>query len=563
MGKTRGSQGAPLRQVAKRARSRFVQPQERTHVSKATLRKSDLAQAALDILQGKEPDPQAIALGELIQKAQTFYDAGDWDACEPVIQALMQRRDMQQPMAYDAWGSCAQFQGRMDFALQCFRKALEIDPDYVEARNRMIMILDAQPTTTAAQAQRERTKWWNRHGAHLYAQRVPHTNTRDPERPLKIGYVSGDFQYHSAATVFHRIALQHSDGFIPYFYSMTPFRKYDHITNSYRAQPTWRCLRDASPTDPDGVPWPDQWAAHKMRSDEIDILVDLSGYTAHNKLGAFCHKPAPIQVTGWGYATGVGWPAMDYLVSDRVVVPEDRQAEHVERMLYLPTVIDYEPIDGLPEANPLPCLTERPTFGVFQRSLKINAEDLEVWRQVLERLPESRLLMKGHYCPSFKDWMIAAFKDQARQVEFLPVTSSFEHKVAYQHVDLNLDPWPQTGGVSACDALWQGVPAVTLLGPRVIQRTTASLLTTLGLTDFIAHTHEDYINKAVEWVTERKHELADIRQGLRARCDTSPIRQGYVEATEQGFRAIWREWCAQPMTIAEAAVRLQAAERAS
>jgi predicted O-linked N-acetylglucosamine transferase (SPINDLY family) len=478
-----------------------------------------------------------------VMKAQVLYDAGDWDAAYPVIKKFLRRPVLRaQPMTYDALGSCAQYQGRMDVAIACFRKALTIDPDYVEARNRIIMIRDALPDTTLEQAQRERQRWWDQHGAHLYAKRFPHRNDRDPERPIKVGYVSGDFQFHSAATVFHRIALSHSERVVPYFYSSTPYKEYDHITNSYRVTPGWR----------DVVDWPNSLVAAKIREDQIDILIDLSGYTAHNRLIAFCHKPAPIQLTGWGYATGAGWPAMDGLLSDRVVIPEDRQGEHVERIVYVPCVIDYEPMAGLAEANPLPCLTERPTFGVFHRSLKINDDDVEVWRQVLERLPESRLLFKGQYCTSLQAWMQVRFRDQWPQVELQGITSSVDHKLAYSQVDIGLDAWPQTAGVSACDAFCQGVPLVTLIGPRVIQRTTASLLTVLGLPEFIAETRDEYVTKAVEWVTTRKEELAALRVGMRERFVTSAACAGYVDAVEVQYRALWRAYCAKPMSLADA-----------
>ena len=305
--------------------------------------------------------------------------------------------------------------------------------------------------------------------------------------------------------------------------------------------------------------WPDALIWSKILADEIDILVDLSGYTACNALPVFCYKPAPIQVTGWGYATGVGWKAMDYLIADRVVAPPEWQSERIERMMYLPCVINYEPMEGMPtEANPLPCLTERPTFGVFQRSLKLTAEDMEVWRQILERVPDARILFKSHYPKTLVDWVKSHFGAQVNQIEFQFVTSALDHKKAYSQVDLSLDPWPQTGGVSSCDSLWMGVPPVTLPGRRVIERTTASLLTTLGLSQFIAETKEDYIETAVSWVTTRKQELAGIRAGLRATCDASPICAGYVDATEQAFREAWREWCAKPLSASDAMFRLQA-----
>jgi predicted O-linked N-acetylglucosamine transferase (SPINDLY family) len=424
-----------------------------------------------------------------------------------------------------------------------------VDPDYIEAHNRIIMILDADPKTTHRQAQRERELWWTMHGAAQYERRRPHTNDRDPERPIRVGYVGGDFQYHSACTVFHRIVTGHSPAVQSFVYSATPYRKYDQITNTYRAMPGWR----------DIVDWPDALVADKIRDDRIDILVDLSGYTGETRLPVFCFKPAPIQLTGWGYATGTGLPAMDGLLADRVVVPEDRQHEHVEQLVYLPCVIDYEGTEGLPEAVPLPCLTQRPTFGVFQRSLKINAADCEVWRQILERLPESRLVMKSAYANSLLQKMEGWFKGQWPQVEIRSITSSFEHKLGYQEIDLALDCWPQTAGVSACDALYMGVPQVTLIGPRVIQRTTASLLTVLGLTDFIAETEADYVEKAVAWVTTRKDELAAIRLGLRAQFIASPIITGYTDAVEVAYRDLWRAYCAKAMSLADARRRLELA----
>lgn len=508
-------------------------------------------------------DAEKQRIAWLVVRAQGYFDAQDWDPAEVYTRELLDAYpEFRQPLGYDALGTICERQCKIDEAIRHFRTALDLDPTYVDARSRLIMILDSRPDTTPAMAQRERDVWWQHHGAENYKRRTPHLNNRDPERPLRVGYVSGDYHYHSAATVFERILLRHSAGFKPFFYSSTPCDKHDHKTAEYQERGGWRDLRYADGSKP-GAILPDAFVWDKIRTDQIDILVDLSGYTACNMLPVFCFKPAPIQITGWGYATGVGWKAMDYLMSDRVVVPEDRQVEHSERLLYLPTVIDYEPMDGLPAPNPLPCVTQRPTFGVFQRSLKLNSEDLEVWRRILERLPESRLLFKSHYPSTLIEWVKSHFHDQRAQVEFQGATSSFDHKVAYQQVDLNLDPWPQTGGVSSCDALWMGVPMVTLIGDRVIQRTSASLLTTLGLTDFIAHTPEEYITKAVEWVTTRKGELADIRQGLRARCDASPIRHGYREATETAFREVWREWCAQPLSLTDAQYRLEQAERAS
>jgi predicted O-linked N-acetylglucosamine transferase (SPINDLY family) len=481
-----------------------------------------------------------------IWKAQALYDAGDWDACEPVIRRLL-KAGLTQPLTYDALGSVAQFQGRMDVAIECFRKALSVDPGYVEARNRIIMILDALPETSPVTAARERAKWWAQHGADRYARRRPPLGSRDPHRPIRVGYVSADFQFHSAATVFHRIVTEHSEGFVPYLYSSTPYTKYDQITNTYRAMPGWR----------DVVDWPDILVAEKIRDDQIDVLVDLSNFTAHNRLGVFASKPAPIQLTGFGYALATGFPCFDGVLTDRIVTPPG--TTEGEPPVYLPSVIDYQGTEGLPEANPLPCLTERPTFGVFQRSLKINAHGIRLWARVLERLPEARLIMKSHYSPSLQQWIREQFGAQSAQVEIRGATSSYEHKLMYSEIDLNLDPFPQTAGVSGCDGIYMGVPMVTLLGERAIQRTSASLLTNLGLTDFITTSEDAYVDTAVERVTTRRDELAAIRQTLRATLVASPICFGYTEAVEAVYRDLWHTYCAKPMTLADAAYRLQEA----
>lgn len=488
-----------------------------------------------------------------IWRAQLLYDKGDYDACEPIVRDLI-KQGMGRALTYDALGSCIQYSGRMGDAIKYFRKALEVDPDYVQARDRIIMILDALPETTPEQAARERALWWKRHGVTAYAHRRPPLGDRNPDRPIRVGYVSADFQFHSAASVFHRVVTQHSEQIQPFLYSSTKHNKWDQITNTYRAMPGWR----------DVVDWPDLLLVDKIRDDKIDILVDLSSFTADNRLPAFAYKPAPIQITGFGYALATGFPCFDGVLTDRVVTPPG--TSEGDDPVYIPCVISYERqlnpdgTEGYPPANPLPCLTERPTFGVFQRSLKINTRTIALWRRILERLPEARLILKSVYSPKFQAWVREEFGAQAAQLEIRPVaTSSYAHKLAYGEVDLCLDPFPQTAGVSGCDALYMGVPMVTLMGSRAIQRTSGSLLTNVGLTGFMANSGDEYVDLAVSWVTDRKHELAGIRHDLRDRFLASPICAGYTEAVEAAYRHCWREYCAKPMPIADAQFRLREA----
>jgi predicted O-linked N-acetylglucosamine transferase (SPINDLY family) len=498
----------------------------------------------------KNADPRRLEMtAEILSnifRAQVLYDANDWDSAAIEVRRLLKRKGFAQPLTYDALACCLQFQGKIDLSLKVFRKCMELDPDYVDAQNRIVMIKDAQPETTQEEANRDRRTWWKMFGAANYARRMPHLNNRDPERPLRIGYVSADFHFHSAMSVVKQIATRHSEAYQAFLYSSTPPHKYDQTTTNYTSMPGWRDVHNR----------PTSLVVSKILADRIDILMDLSSFTSGSRLQVFAWKPAPIQLIGWGYAHSTGFPCFDGVMTDAIVGVDHPETEQA---VCLPSILDYEPLEGLPEANPLPCLTERPTFALFQRSLKMNTENLGVYREILRRLPEARLIIKSHYSQIFIEWIRSHFGDQNAQVEIRGATSSLEHKKQYQEVDLALDTWPQCGGVSTCDMLHMGVPCVTLAGPgaRTIQLATSSLLTSVGLPQFIARSHEEYIQKAIYYVTEGKHELAAIRPTLRQRLAESPVCADYLPAVEDAYRNLWRQWCAKPLSIDDAMYRLQ------
>ncbi len=215
-----------------------------------------------------------------------------------------------------------------------------------------------------------------------------------------------------------------------------------------------------------------------------------------------------------------------------------------ERVIDLPCVISFMPRPDLPEPTPLPCLTEGPTFGVFQRAMKVNDDTLAVWKQILQRVPESRILFKGQdYTPSVREWIVGQLGTIGRQAQFEYGGAHRDHNCWYSLVDLSLDPWPQTGGVSTMESSWMHVPVLTLTGPRVIQRTTASINTVLGLPDCITTHPKQYIKRAIELVTTDRERLATIRATLRQTMQASPILNGYVDTVEAAYRMLWREWC--------------------
>ena len=475
---------------------------------------------------------------KIAAEAIRLYNAGAYDRALPLFQDLVRwRHDLARSL--HAVGDCAMNVGKSALAMGAYRRALTIDPRRCGAQENLIFLLDAQPDTTPAIAAAERQRWWAMYGAHAYAGRQPYTPTLDPDKRLRVGYVSGDYRFHSAAIAFSGVITNHSDAIEPVFYSTLPPTLYDDVTKHQ-----W--INRVGPYFVDVSQYNAATFAQIVRDDLVDILVDLSGYTACNRLLSFAHKPAPIQISAWGYATGTGMAAMDYLISDPIVASPEIRAGLAETVIDLPCVLTFTPRPDVPPVNALQCLDHPPVFSAFQRSSKLNREVLAVWSEILQRVPESKLLFKGpDYGPLVREWIASQMPDVRHQISFHTATSHLEHQSWYQMVDLSLDPWPQTGGVSTLESIHMGVPPVTLIGDRVIQRTSASVLTVLGHPEFIASTTQEYIDKAVYFVTEGRTHLAQVRSELRPQLLGSPIVVGYVAQVETHYRELWRAFCAR------------------
>jgi predicted O-linked N-acetylglucosamine transferase (SPINDLY family) len=477
----------------------------------------------------------------LSKQAEEYCAKADWQRAVPVLQRLWQLGFKPELTAL-ALGNVSMNRSMATEAMMWYRRVLALNPRNYVAHENLIFMVDAQPETTEDESLDARRGWWEHIGKPAYARR-PHTylNERDPEKRLRVGYVSGDFNFHSAAIAWAPVAAHHTAQIEPIFYCTSPAAQWDEVTHKH---------------------WKDRWGgqfidvsmhsasrlAQGIYHDKVDILVDLSGYTRNNRLLTFSEKPAPIQVQAWGYVLGTASPAIDYILGDPVVCsPQVRRMLH-EKVIDLPALLSYLPRPDLPEPNELPCTRDdQPiTFAVFQRAMKVNADCLNVWREILERIPRSRLVFKaGDYSPEKRGAIVKEMASVQRQIHFEYPTDHKDHMLTYQSVDLSLDPWPQTGGVSTLESLWMGVPCVTLLGPRMIQRASASFLTVMGYgEDCIAHSREDYVSKAIKLVTYNRGRLIQIRQEARKTMQASPIMTGYVEAVEQRYRELWRSWCA-------------------
>jgi predicted O-linked N-acetylglucosamine transferase (SPINDLY family) len=403
------------------------------------------------------------------------------------------------------------------------------------------MDLDLAPGTTSGEAFAERRRWNERYGRPAAVHIRPHDNDRDPERRLRVGYVSADFREHSAAMVFGPVVLSHDPAAVEVV-CYAGVLKPDHVTARFQAAAgRWRSMLGVS----------DEALARQIRQDGIDILVDLSGHSGGHRLQVFARKPAPVQVTAWGYALGTGLDTVDYFFADAVTVPAEARGDFSEEVVDLPAFVAYSPVEGVPEVGPLPARARGAvTFGCFNRLSKLTPEALELWARILGAVPGARVVMKFHGLdqPAIQARVRGAFEGQGiagERIVMLGGTNSREHLGAYGQVDLALDPFPHGGGVTALDGLWMGVPMVTLLGERIPTRMGPSILTTLGLPEFIAGTPEEYVAVAVRWA-RNLDELARVRAGLRERMRASVIcdHRAYCRAVEDAYRWMWRRWCA-------------------
>jgi len=439
-------------------------------------------------------------------------------------------------------GNALEFLGRHAEALVCYDRVLAIAPGYADARSCRIFLLDFIPALGFAEHQAERRQWYEAHGRALAAKIVPHVNAPDPSRRLVLGYVSADFKEHSASLSFLP-QLRHHDHSQFEVVCYSGVRVADARTREFRSlADQWVEALELS----------DDALAARIRTDRIDILIDLSGHTHGHRLAVFAQKPAPVQVTAWGHATGTGLRTIDYLFSDTVSVPDEARPLFAETIYDLPCQITFEPACDAPAPTELPALGRGAvTFGCFNRFGKLSPQLMQLWAGVLTAVPGSRLLLKD-----------GALDDPARQasaraalaahgvgperIELRGATPRREHLAALGEVDIALDPFPQNGGISTWEALWQGVPVVAKLGITAPGRLSGAILTAVGLTDWIATTDDGYARLAIEKAVDLAA-LATLRRGLRAMVEASaagnPLR--YTRAVEDAYRTIWRRWCAQ------------------
>lgn len=450
-----------------------------------------------------------------------------------------------EPTSRDALMNLALAQsGRGDIEAACetYERVIQHHPETSQAFGNQIFLRDLMETTPE-EALRLRRRWYTHFGLPLKAAQQPHRNTRDASRRLRIGYVSADIRQHSANFVFGPMLTDLDPaGFEVHVYHNAPAASWDDVTAYYRARvPNWRDIAELD----------DPQAAALIRADAIDILVDLSAHSSGSRLPVFCMKPAPVQVTAWGHAHGTGVDEMDYFFGDQIAVPPEQHQHYTETVLYLPCIVCYAPPARAPQPSPLPMAgLGAVTFGSMNRAEKITDATWTAWAEILRRVPTSRILLKAGSLnrPPMLQRMYRQLTSRGVDRSRIVVAGGSAHFYAleaYHHVDLVLDSFPHGGGVTTLEALYMGVPVVTLLGQRPGGRTSASVLSCLDLAPWIARSVDEYIAIAVEAVSQPEA-LARLRSQLRGRMEASVLRsKDYIRAVETCYRRMWQRWCGE------------------
>jgi predicted O-linked N-acetylglucosamine transferase (SPINDLY family) len=369
-------------------------------------------------------------------------------------------------------------------------------------------------------------------------------NRRDPERQLRVGYVSADLRGHSVGYFLSAIFRHHDDTSVE-ITCYSGCAEEDEETAFYRSRAArWRSTIEMS----------DDELAAQIRADGIDILVDLAGHTSGHRLGVFARKPAPLQVTWLGYPDTTGLSAIDYRLTDAVVDPPGpADGLSSERLFRLPDGFHcYTPLASAPDVAPLPAEKKGfVTFGSFNNLSKVTRPVLDVWAQVLNRVPGSRLLLKSRWLhmPEVCERVRMLFEQRGIARDRIELTgrlpASADHLALYGDVDIALDTFPYNGATTTCEALWMGVPVVTIVGDRHAARVGASMLSRVGLEGLVADRPQDYVETAVRLAADIPA-LARLRADLRGRTAASPLCDGpaFTKQLEAAFRTMWREWCA-------------------
>jgi len=425
-------------------------------------------------------------------------------------------------------------QGQADEGIANYRKALQLQPDNARAFSNLLFGLQNLSTCPPVELFDEHLRYAERFEAPLKPFWQPHGNSRDPERRLKVGYVSGDFCNHVVALFFEPILAGHDK---------SKFEIYGYYNNNqFDSHTEWI----AAHMDHFLVchTLSDEQLAERIRADGIDILVDLAGHTANNRLLVFARKPAPVQCTYIGYPGTTGLSAIDYRISDPWQDPVGlTERYHSETLVRLLGGMAFAPDPASPEVNELPALHSGQFMLACLNNLsKVNPAVIALWSRILRALPQARLMLGNVTDDSIRQRLLDLFSQNEIGPERLILQTRVpmaDYLALHHQIDRALDPFPYNGGTTTMHSLWMGVPVITLAGDHAVSRLCAAHLSRVGLDEFITHSEDEYLQCAIRFANDLPA-LNQVRQSLRARMSASACDPAAItRQLEAAYREMW------------------------
>jgi predicted O-linked N-acetylglucosamine transferase (SPINDLY family) len=440
-------------------------------------------------------------------------------------------------------GTALMQQDRLREATECFEQAVALKPDFAIAHSNLLFCLNYRTDLSAEEIFAAYKKWDAVHARKLMPATPAFANAKIPNRRLRLAYVSSDFRYHAVSFFMEPLIAAHDRS----QFEITCYSEVsnpDAVTEQFKQHADhWRSTVGMS----------DAALADRIRDDGIDILVDLTGHTAGNRLLTFARKPAPVQVTQMvGSGTTTGLSAIDAFLADEALVPPGAERFFSERVIRLPRIpLVYAPPQGMPEVAPLPALKNgHITFGCFSRTARINDAVIGAWAGILNAVPNSRLVLNSkpfREAESHEAWRarFAAYGVVGDRIALVYTSPQPKTWDAYGGIDIALDPFPHNAGTTTIEALWLGVPVVSLASRPPVGRFGASILGSLGLDDWVARDVQGYMRRAVDAASDLSA-LAKLRSSLRARFKASPLGGDpalLARDMEKAYRELWTRYC--------------------
>ena len=439
----------------------------------------------------------------------------------------------------DAWGNLGnalKLIGHIDEAIQSYRRSLSLRPNPTIASN-LCYALHFHPNITAGQIHEEHVAWDQQYAKPLSSQITPHANDRAPDRRLRIGYISPDFRAHPIGR-----------------FLLPLFMHYDHqnfeivcYSDVWQPDAVTEALRGCADVWRQTAGVADAKVADVIRLDKIDLLIDLTMHMQNNRMLVFARKPAPIQATYLAYCSTTGVSTIDYRISDPFLDPPGSdESIYTEKTIRLPTSYwCYHPPPVTAELRDPPCLSGgRITFGSMNNAAKVTAPTLRMWAELLRAVPHSDLLIYAHEGSHRQEVteVFARHGVEPARLRFVPMVPLGQYFTHYHRIDIALDPFPYGGGTTTCDALWMGVPVVTMTGQTAVSRAGLSILSNTGISEWVAESPERYIAIAAGLAGDIQ-KLKELRLSLRPLMQASSLMDAprFAREIEGAYRKMWRE----------------------